>query len=404
MRSTPKRAARSRQSTSTSASTRSTSTCAAPDRGRWRWATSGCISGHYFQDWLLYDTDWNWRLEPEAGGKLRAVGDIGSHWTDLTSFISGLKVAEVMADMATFIPVRQQPAGPVETFSTRACRQHDPARNPDRGHGHRPDALHERRARRLRRVAARPPGARTTCSTRSMARRAPRRGSRRTRTSCGSATATSPTRSSLRNPALMNAAGRAAAQLPGGHVEGFADTHAAHFRAVYADVLARPHERAAALRHVRATATRRCSSATPSPTARAPAAGCSGRQASPLHKHKGLPCETRLPDRAICPDTPLMDVADWAAANDFDIARDRLLAANRRHRAALRRHEPYRRGQPVAGGGQRHRRPDRGQGAEDLGPRLLSQPAARRPGRARPGDRSHQEGHRGVPARWACRT
>jgi len=38
------------------------------------------VTGRYFQDWLLYDTDWNWRLEAERGGALRAVGDIGSHW------------------------------------------------------------------------------------------------------------------------------------------------------------------------------------------------------------------------------------------------------------------------------------------------------------------------------------
>src|SRR5207253_9955492 len=38
------------------------------------------VSGHYLQDWLLRDTDWNWRLEPELGGNLRAVADIGSHW------------------------------------------------------------------------------------------------------------------------------------------------------------------------------------------------------------------------------------------------------------------------------------------------------------------------------------
>ncbi|MDQ3937130.1 MAG: Gfo/Idh/MocA family oxidoreductase, partial [Chloroflexota bacterium] len=75
------------------------------------------VTGHYFQDWLLLASDWNWRLEPEHGGALRAVGDIGSHWLDLTSFITGQRVAEVMADMATFIPVRQQPTGPVETFS-----------------------------------------------------------------------------------------------------------------------------------------------------------------------------------------------------------------------------------------------------------------------------------------------
>jgi predicted dehydrogenase len=42
----------------------------------------------------------------------------------------------------------------------------------------------------------------------------------------------------LRNPALMNAAGRAAARLPGGHVEGFADTFGAMFSAVYDDVQA----------------------------------------------------------------------------------------------------------------------------------------------------------------------
>ncbi|MCJ7658968.1 MAG: Gfo/Idh/MocA family oxidoreductase, partial [Anaerolineales bacterium] len=39
--------------------------------------------GCYLQDWLLLDTDWNWRLEPELGGELRAIADIGSHWIDM---------------------------------------------------------------------------------------------------------------------------------------------------------------------------------------------------------------------------------------------------------------------------------------------------------------------------------
>src|SRR5213080_4739726 len=77
------------------------------------------VSGHYLQDWLLLDTDWNWRLEPEQGGSLRAVADIGSHWMDLTSHIAGQRIASVMADLKTFIPVRQQPLGPVETFSNK---------------------------------------------------------------------------------------------------------------------------------------------------------------------------------------------------------------------------------------------------------------------------------------------
>ena len=64
------------------------------------------------------ETDWNWRLQPDQGGALRAVGDIGSHWLDLTTFITGLHVESVMADLATFITARHQPTGPVETFST----------------------------------------------------------------------------------------------------------------------------------------------------------------------------------------------------------------------------------------------------------------------------------------------
>ncbi len=112
------------------------------------------ISGHYFQDWLLYDTDWNWRLEPEAGGALRAVGDIGSHWTDLTSFVSGLKVAEVMADMVTFIPIRQQPAGPVETFSTERATNTIPREIRTEDMATVLMRYDEWRARRLRRVAA----------------------------------------------------------------------------------------------------------------------------------------------------------------------------------------------------------------------------------------------------------
>ncbi len=75
------------------------------------------ISGGYLQDWLLFDTDWNWRLDPAAGGSLRAVGDIGSHWIDLVTFITGRHVEAVMADLTTFIGVRKQPTGPVETFS-----------------------------------------------------------------------------------------------------------------------------------------------------------------------------------------------------------------------------------------------------------------------------------------------
>ena len=75
------------------------------------------VTGSYLQDWLLRETDWNWRLESDKAGALRAVADIGSHWLDLARFITGADVTEVMADLHTFVSVRRHPAGPVETFA-----------------------------------------------------------------------------------------------------------------------------------------------------------------------------------------------------------------------------------------------------------------------------------------------
>ncbi len=61
--------------------------------------------------------DWNWRLDPEQGGLLRAVADIGTHWLDLTGFVTGTRVASVFADLHTVHETRQVPIGPVETFA-----------------------------------------------------------------------------------------------------------------------------------------------------------------------------------------------------------------------------------------------------------------------------------------------
>ena len=77
------------------------------------------VHGGFLQDWLFYSTDWNWRLEPHLGGELRAVSDIGTHWLDLTSWITGRKVTELCADLATVIPTRKRPRGRVETFQQK---------------------------------------------------------------------------------------------------------------------------------------------------------------------------------------------------------------------------------------------------------------------------------------------
>lgn len=75
------------------------------------------IQGSYVQDWLLYPTDYNWRVLDKEGGKLRAVADIGTHWLDLIQSVTGLAVEAVFADLKTVHPVRQRPTGEVATFS-----------------------------------------------------------------------------------------------------------------------------------------------------------------------------------------------------------------------------------------------------------------------------------------------
>ncbi len=69
------------------------------------------VTGRYFQDWLFLDTDWNWRLDPDQRGTLRAFGDIGTHWVDLMSFITGSQVTSVLAELVTAIRSASDPQG-----------------------------------------------------------------------------------------------------------------------------------------------------------------------------------------------------------------------------------------------------------------------------------------------------
>ncbi len=195
------------------------------------------VTGHYFQDWLLHDTDWNWRLEPDQGGALRAVGDIGSHWLDLMAFVTGQPIVSVMADMGTYVTARQQPTGPVETFSTDRS-----ADTVIRAMGTEDVAM------LLLRFAN---GARGSVAVSQIS--AGRKNSLQWEIDGADGAAwwdsetpdhlwlghrDRPNELLLRNPALMGEAGRAAAALPGGHVEGFGDTFGALFRAIYTDVVA----------------------------------------------------------------------------------------------------------------------------------------------------------------------
>jgi predicted dehydrogenase len=76
------------------------------------------LHGYYLQDWLIKDTDYSWRLDPEKGGASSALGDIGSHWCDLAQHMTGLRITHVLGDVTTVIPQRKKPRVAREAFQT----------------------------------------------------------------------------------------------------------------------------------------------------------------------------------------------------------------------------------------------------------------------------------------------
>ena len=201
------------------------------------------VTGRYFQDWLLLESDWNWRLEPDRGGALRAVGDIGSHWLDLMTYVTSQRIAAVMADLATFIGTRHQPAGSVETFSSE--RSSDTVSRPITTEDTATILLRfEDGARGAVSISQISPGRKNSLQYEVDGSEAALAWDSEQPDQAWIGHRDRPNEVLIRNPALMGPAGRAASALPGGHVEGFFDTFCAHFRAVYADVVAgRPADR-----------------------------------------------------------------------------------------------------------------------------------------------------------------
>ena len=195
------------------------------------------VHGGYLQDWLLLPTDWNWRLEPEKGGALRAVADIGSHWLDLVQFVTRLRVSSLLADLATTTPVRRRPAREIETFASAEDVERVDAEmtTEDLAHillrfedGTRGSLVVSQvsagRKNSLRFEVDGSRGAIAWDSGRNEELWLGHRGR--------------PNEVLLRDPALLMPEAAARTGLPGGHAEGFAETFKELYRAVYTAVAA----------------------------------------------------------------------------------------------------------------------------------------------------------------------
>ncbi len=195
------------------------------------------VHGSFLQDWLVHPSDWNWRLEPHLGGSLRVVSDIGTHWLDLMTWITGRKVTELCADLHTVIPVRQRPRGKVETFKKRTGGEFDEVKITTDDYAaillHFEGALRgvmnvsQVSAGRKARLWFEVDGSEGSLAWNSESPNTLWIGHRDT-----------PNQNLMKDPALMNPEARGYSAYPGGHQEGYPDTFAQLFKDFYAYIAA----------------------------------------------------------------------------------------------------------------------------------------------------------------------
>ena len=202
------------------------------------------LQGSYLQDWLLFPTDWNWRLEPELGGTLRAVADIGSHWLDLLTFITGLHVEEVYADFKTIHPIRKKPAKPLETFTGKLLTPEDYIDQPIQTEDYATILLHYANdVRGVLTVSQVSAGRKNRLFFEINASRSSLAWDSEKPNELWIGHRTEPNQNLMKDPSLLAPEARAVASYPGGHNEGFPDTFKQLYTKVYAYILARDYDK-----------------------------------------------------------------------------------------------------------------------------------------------------------------
>jgi predicted dehydrogenase len=195
------------------------------------------VQGTYSQDWLLYDTDYNWRIEEASNGKARVVGDIGSHWMDMIQHLTGLKLTAVCADTMIVHKTRKKPKGPVETFAGKTLSPSDYQEIP---------ITTEDFASVLVRLGERAKGAYTVSQISAgnknffaveiYGTKGGVKWNQESPDSLWIGRRNEPNQLIVKDPSLLAPAARGFADLPGGHSEGYDDTHKQLCRRFYQKV------------------------------------------------------------------------------------------------------------------------------------------------------------------------
>jgi predicted dehydrogenase len=195
------------------------------------------VQGTYSQDWLLYDTDWNWRVDAKAGGPSRCMADIGSHWFDMAEHVTGLRVTSLCADLQAFHPTRKRPKHSVETFANKLLSAEDYVETAvdteDFG------AVIFRMGARARgsvtasQVSA---GRKNRLSIEIYGTRSSLAWNQERPDELWAGHRDTANQTFVKDPALLKPEARSYADLPGGHSEGYDDTFKQVFRRFYASI------------------------------------------------------------------------------------------------------------------------------------------------------------------------
>jgi predicted dehydrogenase len=203
------------------------------------------IHGEYCQDWLFLPSDWNWRLEPDLGGHLRVVADIGTHWMDAVTWLTGLEIRSVCADFATFLPTRYKPQREVETFASKLSGKMEG--NPVKISTEDYAAIlfrfsnDARGALTLSQVSA---GRKNNFWWELNGSKASMSWRQENPNELWIGYREKPNEFMIKDPSLMHPAARPTAAYPGGHAEGYPDTFVQLFKAFYGYIAAGDFSRA----------------------------------------------------------------------------------------------------------------------------------------------------------------
>jgi predicted dehydrogenase len=194
--------------------------------------------GTYSQDWLLYETDWNWRVDPTAGGPLRAMADIGTHWFDMAGHITGLNITSLSADLQTFHKQRRRPRQQNETFGGKLLKDQDA----DLIHVESDDfasvSFHlGERARGTMTASQVSAGRKNRLCIEIYGTEASVAWDQERPDELWIGRRNAPNQTIIKDPSLLLAGAQRFADLPGGHSEGYDDTFKQVFRRFYASIL-----------------------------------------------------------------------------------------------------------------------------------------------------------------------